>query len=129
MLERVVTWVFFGLALSLTPLLIVAALGWTSTGGFGDFLRLLFQEDMLAVALALGGAATANVLASGPPLKPLKLACGGLTFLMTVWSVAAYVVIKAHAKPLTSDEVYLLVSWLSGATLVTGLASEILAEF
>jgi hypothetical protein len=105
--ERVVTWVFFGLALSLTPLLIVAALGWTAAGGFGDFLRLLFQEDMLAVALALGGAATANVLASGPPLKPLKLACGGLTFLMTVWSVAAYVVIKAHAKPLTSDEVYL----------------------
>jgi hypothetical protein len=129
MLARIITWVFFGLALSLTPLVIVAALGWTVADGFSGFLRVLFQEDMLAVALALGGAAVANVLASGPSLKPLKLACGGLTFLMTVWSVAAYVVIKAHAKPLTSDEVNLLVSCLSGATLATGFASEILAEF
>jgi hypothetical protein len=129
MLERLITWLFFGLALSLTPLVMVAALGWTPELWFGDFLRLLFQEDMLAVALALGGAATANVLASGPPLKPLKLACGGLTFLMTVWAVAAYVVIKAHAKPLTPDEVYLLVIWLSSATLTAGFASEVLAEF
>ena len=40
MIERVITWVFFGLALSLTPLVIVAALGWTPAGGFRDFAKV-----------------------------------------------------------------------------------------
>ncbi len=33
MLNRVITWIFFGLTLSLTPLIIVAALGWTAESG------------------------------------------------------------------------------------------------
>jgi hypothetical protein len=129
MLERFVTWVFFCLALSLTPLLVVAALGWTTGSGLTDFLRLFFQEDMLAIDVALGGGAAANVLASGPQLKTSKKAVGGFTLVMTVWSVAAYVILKAHAKTLTADELYMLVSGLSGATLAAGLVSEILAEF
>lgn len=129
MLERVIVWVFFGLALSLTPLVIVAAIGWPPAAGARAFLRLLFQEDMLAVAFTLGGASAANVLASSSErVRALKLACGGYTFIMSVLSAAAFVAIKTHAKPLSADEMYWLVAGISGATLVGGLLSEMLSE-
>ena len=129
MLERIITWMFFGLALSLTPLIIVAAIGWLPSSGGGAFLRLLLREDMLAVALTLGGASAANVLASATGrLRPLKLACGGFTFIMAILSIAAYVVIKVHVKPLSPDETYLWVAWLGGPTLAGGLFSEVLSE-
>jgi hypothetical protein len=60
MLERIIFWVIFGFGLSLTPLIAVAAIGWSSTTGANAFFRLLFQEDPLAVALTLGGASAAS---------------------------------------------------------------------
>jgi hypothetical protein len=129
MLERIIFWVIFGFGLSLTPLIAVAAIGWSPTSGVTAFLHLLFQEDLLAVALTLGGASAANVLASATGrLRPVKIACGGVTFIMSLLSVVAYVVIKVHAKPMSPDELYLWVTYIGGATLIGGLLSEALSE-
>jgi hypothetical protein len=67
MIERLIMWVMFGFGLSLIPLLIAAGLTWEPNGQ-RTFLAILSNEELLAVALTLGGAASANVLAnaSGP---------------------------------------------------------------
>lgn len=128
MIKRVILWIFFGFALSMTPLLLVAAIEWPANSGTGKLLHILFQEEMLEVALTLGVASVGTVLASGERYLLLKLVFGGYTFLMTLWCVAAYVVIKAHVKVLTQHEVYQLVTYLTGATLVGGFLSELLRE-
>jgi hypothetical protein len=84
-IERVIMWMIFGFALSMTPLVIVAGMDWMPVSGVRGFIRLLCNEEMLAVALTLGGAAAADVLTkSTGRLRPLKLAVGGLTFIATV---------------------------------------------
>lgn len=64
MAERIIIWIIFGFALSMTPLVIVAEMGWVPASGIPGFVRLLCNEEMLAVALTLGGAAAADVLIS-----------------------------------------------------------------
>ena len=94
-------WMIFGFALSLTPLVIVAGMGWMPVSGASGFMRLLCNEEMLAIALTLGGAAAADVLTnSAGRLRPLKLAVGGLTFVATIFSAAGYVMIKTHSNHL-----------------------------
>jgi hypothetical protein len=128
--ERIIIWIIFGFALSMTPLVIVAEMGWVPASGIPGFMRLLCNEEMLAVALTLGGAAAADVLIrSAGPLRPLKLIVGGITFLATVFSVAGYVIIKTHANHLEPDQVVTLVEGAGGTTIVGALLCEILAEF
>jgi hypothetical protein len=79
--ERVIVWLLFGVGLSLTPLLIVAAMGWSPSNGTQGLLRLLCNEELLAIALTLGGAAAADVLTrSSGRFRLLKLFMGGVTF-------------------------------------------------
>jgi hypothetical protein len=122
-------WMIFGVALSLTPLVIVAGMGWMPVSGASGFMRLLCNEEMLAIALTLGGAAAADVLTnSAGRLRPLKLVVGGLTFIATIFSAAGYVIIKTHSNHLGPDLVMLAVAGAGGATLAGALACEILAE-
>lgn len=129
MIERVIMWMIFGFALSLTPLVIVAGMGWMPASGVPGFIQLLCNEEMLAVALTLGGAAAADVLTkSAGRLRRLKLAVGGLTFIATIFSAAGYVMIKTHANHFGPDLVMLVVAVAGGTTLAGALVCEILAE-
>jgi hypothetical protein len=122
-------WMIFGFVLSMTPLVIVAGMGWMPVSGAPGFIRLLCNEEMLAVALTLGGAAAADVLTkSAGRLRPLKLAVGGLTFVATVFSAAGYVMIKTHSNHFGPDLVMLVVAVAGGTTLAGALVCEILAE-
>jgi hypothetical protein len=128
--ERIIIWIIFGFALSMTPLVIVAGIGWLPASGIPGFMQLLCNEEMLAVALTLGGTAAADVLIrSTGPLRPLKLIVGGVTFLATVFSVAGYVIIKTHSSHLEPDQIVMLVEFAGGTTVVSALLCEILAEY
>ncbi len=88
-MERVIIWALFGVGLSMAPLVIVAALGWEPSTGRSALVALVCNEELLAVALTLGGAAAADVLIrSTGAFRPVKLLVGGLTFLATVACVA-----------------------------------------
>jgi hypothetical protein len=129
MAERVIIWLIFGFALSMAPLMIVAFMGWMPASGVSGFIRFISNEDLLAVALTLGGAAAADVLTkSAGALRLLKLLVGGLTSLASVFSVAGSVAIKAHANHLDNDQITTLVEIAGGATLIGALFSEVLSE-
>ena len=57
MLERLIVWSIFGVGLSLTPLIVVAAMGWLPASGPGTFLRRIpppraaLRDDDLIVSL------------------------------------------------------------------------------
>ena len=129
MLERLIVWSIFGVGLSLTPLIVVAAMGWLPASGPGTFLRLLCNEDFLAVALTLGGAAAADVLIhSAEPWRRAKIFVGGITFLNTIVCVAGFVIIKAHVNHLDPSENVLFVANAGLTTLSAATISELLAE-
>jgi len=59
--------------------------------GHTTMLSLLSNEELLAVALTLGGASAADVLAnSSGRFQVAKLTAGGLTLLATLGAVALY---------------------------------------
>src|SRR5436853_4813461 len=103
MAGRLIMWLIFGCALSLVPLLVVATLSWEPSGE-KTFLRLLSNEELLAVALTLGGASAADALshASGR-FRNFKLIAGGGTLLATICAVAAYVAFKGGLTHLSED--------------------------
>jgi hypothetical protein len=129
MLERIIVWAFFGVALAMTPLFIVAAIGWPPATGTRVFLRLLFQEDMLAVALTLGGASAVNVLASAADSSgPSNSHAVDIHLSCPCYRSRPMLSSRVHAKPLSPDEIYWLAVSVSGATLTGGLFSEVLSE-
>lgn len=129
MAERVIIWLIFGFALSMAPLVIVAFMGWMPMSGASGFVKFICNEDLLAVALTLGGAAAADVLTkSAGALRLLKLLVGGLTSVASVLSVAGYVAIKAHANHLDDGQITTLVEIAGGATLIGALFCEVLSE-
>jgi hypothetical protein len=126
--ERVIIWVLFGVTLSLTPLLIVAAIGWVPATGVNGFATLLCNEEILAVALTLGGAAAADVLTSSDPfLRLVKLSVGGITFLATIACMALYVLLKTHTSHLGPSQAVTAVLTAGGFTIVCALCCEVLS--
>ena len=128
MAERVIIWLLFGVALALTPLLIVAVIGWFPATGAKGFVALLCNEDLLAVALNLGGAAAADVLTSREPgLRLAKLVVGGITFLATLISMGLYVAIKTRVHHLAPDEIVATILGAGGLTVGCALICQVLS--
>src|SRR5271168_847839 len=101
MLARLIMWCLFGVLLSLMPLGIVAFLV-RDPSGHKTIWALLGNEELLAVALTLGGASAADVLAnSSGPFQAAKLTAGGLTLIATFCAVALYVAFKGGLSHLT----------------------------
>ncbi len=128
MAERMIVWLLFGVALALTPLLIVAGIGWFPATGAKGFVALLCNEDLLAVALTLGGASAADVLTSREPgLRLAKLAAGGVTFLASLASMGLYIAIKTRAHHLDPDEIVVTVTGAGGWTVACALVCQALS--
>ena len=129
MLERLVIWSIFGLILSMTPLAVVVFMTWQPSAGVAGFLRLTCNEDLLAVALTLGGAAAADVLIhSSGRLRVIKIIGGGLTFLATVDCMGIFVVTKAHLSHFDSNDLATTVGFAALTTLAGAMICEVLAE-
>ena len=129
MLERLIIWSIFGVTLSLTPLVVVAFMTWDPAGGVLALFRLVLNEELLAIALTLGGAASAGVLIHNQGhLRVLKILAGGLTFLATLDCMGAFVVIKSHTNHLGPDGSAIAVGCAALTTLVGAMICEVLME-
>jgi hypothetical protein len=127
---RVIMWVFLGLVLSLVPLVIVAFM--TFQPGHNSLLTILSNEELLAVAFTLSGAAAADVLvnvssAAGGFAKFAKGCVGCATFVLTVLTAAAYVLLKAHSTQLTPPQIVGIIQLLYAGTAVMSFLCELLS--
>ena len=121
-------WSLFGVLLSLLPLTIVAFLAW-DPDGHTSIWSLLTNEELLAVALTLGGASAADVLAnSSGRFRAAKVTAGGLTLLATLCAVAVYVAFKGGLTHLKPDGRELADRALYGGVVLGAFFSELLAE-
>jgi hypothetical protein len=128
MIGRLIMWVIFGFALSLVPLVVVAFLAWEPNGP-KTLLTVLSNEELLAVALTLGGASAADVLSNAAgPFRNVKLIAGGTTLLATILAVAAYVAFKGSLTHLSEDAKALTDQYLYAGIVVGSFFSELLVE-
>lgn len=128
MAERVVVWVLFGVVLSMTPLVVVAAIGWEPQSGLDGFMTLVCNEDLLAVALTLGGAAAADLPTnSQPPWRVVKLGVGGITFLTAIVSMGIYVANENPFSPsrFSTDQRRGGIHWRRDDGLCFGMSSSV----
>ena len=121
-----ILWVIFGLLLSLVPLVFVAAmeLGESDTG----LLKHLTNEELLAVAFALGGASGVDALMANGPSKSLQAAVGGLTVFSALVTVGLYVMLKGHMLHLAANDISQMEFWAFVGTATLSFLSEVIAE-
>jgi hypothetical protein len=123
MLARLIIWILFGVILSLAPLLIVAITIWQPNSGSSGLLEAVATEELLAVAFTLSGAAAVDALVNSGRRAP-GLIVGGITLLLTFFTVAAYVLIKIHATHLSPEDTIFWVQRFYLSTVIMSFFCE-----
>jgi hypothetical protein len=129
MIIRAVVWVFGAFILSLIPLGIVAIIAWKPETGGSGYLSVLSNEELLAVAFTLGGAAAIDVLVnSSGSVRLFKIIAGCSAMTLTIIVVIAYIIFKAHLVHLNERALVTTIQYLYAGTIVNAFIFEILSE-
>jgi hypothetical protein len=99
--KRLLIWVFFGLILTLLPIIGASIMSLPHHPDVVDFFELACNQDLLAVAFTLSAAAAADVIfsRSRPDEDILKLVLGSIGLLMAFISAFSFVIIRAWSSP------------------------------
>jgi len=122
---RVINWLIFGAGLSLLPLVTVAFINWDPSAN--TFFKTLTNEELLAVAFALSGAAGVDALTSSGPLVRTQRAIGGITLLIAFALAAFYIIIRTGSHHLTPAFIGDMELILYGLAVILSFFSEIVA--
>lgn len=93
MLNEILKWLFFGIGLSLVPILV---------GGFGapNFLsHIINSGELLLVAASLCGAATGELIASGHGDSTVGIVASGMSMIIVMASSLFYSRVKQMTRP------------------------------
>lgn len=129
MIIRAIVWIFGAFILTLIPLGVVAVVAWKpETGGTG-YLNVLSNEELLAVAFTLGGAAAIDVLVnSAGSVRLSKIIAGCSAMTLTIIVVIAYILFKAHLVHLSEAGLITTIQYLYVGTVLNAFICELLSE-
>lgn len=99
--KRLFIWLFFGLVLTLLPIIGAAVMSLPKQPNFIEFFELACNQDLLAVAFTLSAAAAADVIFSRrrPDDDLLKLVLGSIGLIMAFIAAFSFVIIRAWVSP------------------------------
>ena len=123
---RVSNWLLFALLLPVATLTLVALTKWEHGQ---NFLDLVTDEELLAVAFTLAGASGIDALTSTayPGLRALQSGIGGLTILLAFISAIVYFILKTHSHHLDASATQLIETVLFVGVVVVSFFSEVVA--
>lgn len=108
MIEKLISWLFFSVVLSLIPL--GAALSFQASRALPfNVQSLVSQGELLIVAAGICAAATAELFASSPRWREAKLIAGGATVAILLFSAiyfASIVTARQSDVPLDARTIY-----------------------
>jgi hypothetical protein len=130
MVVRAIVWIFGAFILTLIPLGIVAMIEWKPETGSAGLLRILSNEELLAVAFTLGGAAAIDVLVNSAGFgRSFKILAGCSALTMTIITVVSYILLRANLiHDLDEDSRIGTTQALYLGTVLNSFICEILSE-
>lgn len=129
MTEKFTIWLIFSVTLALAPLLFNASLMFIS-GKSPTLAQLLKNGELLIITVAIGADAIGKLFGSGSARKLLKIAAGGGTTLLVIFSSLLFSAISTSSLGTAFDpsRVAMISTVMFSFTVIAGGSCTILAE-
>lgn len=123
MAVKLIKWLFFGVVLSLVPLLAtVSLLAAKATPSPSPFLDTIQKGELLLISAAMCGGAMGDLIGTGRDYLALKLTLGGTAVIATIFASLFYAtVIEAAGTPHAYDPAFVAHAsiWIFGLSVPT----------